>query len=151
MKGFVLIAIIGLGLTLILYGGKIINPDNTGKVSAATCDTSISETGARLIKTVAHVEVDNPDLELIYKDDNADIAYYSYVGDTAFVEKGDNLQTIHGDTVTVLTTDITGFTIDAKGAISAGQSGESILDSDGNCVGYISTELSNGNIFCIWN
>lgn len=151
MKGFVLIAIIGLGLTLILYGGKTVNPDNTGKVSAVTCDTSVSETGARLVKTVAHVEVDNPDLELIYKDDTADIAYYSYTGNAEFVEKGVNLQTIHGDIVTVLTADITGFTIDAKGAVSAGQSGESILDSDGNCVGYISTELSNGNIFCIWN
>ena len=151
MKGFILIAIIGLGLTLILYGGKSLNPENTGKGNVVTSDTSVSETGARLVKTVAHVEVDNPDLELIYKDDNTDIAYYSYIGNIEFVEKGDNLQTIHGDTVTVLTTDITGFTIDAKGAISAGQSGESILDSNGDCVGYISTELSNGNIFCIWN
>ena len=151
MKEFVLITIVGLGLTLILYGSGVVTLAHIGKVSAATCDTSVSETGARLVKTVAHVEVDNPDLELIYKDDNADVAYYSYVGDTVFVEEGDSLQTIHGDTVTVLTTDITGFTVDAKGAISAGQSGESILDSSGDCVGYISTELSNGNIFCIWN
>lgn len=105
-----------------------------------------------LYKTCAHVDMSMyKNLELAYVDQDNDIAYYRYLDDWHFLEQGDTVTTIEGDTCVVVSTDCYGFVIETPTQINQGMSGTALLDENGNQIGYISKRLKTGNIRCIWS
>lgn len=105
-----------------------------------------------LYKTCAHVDMSMyKNLELAYVDQENDIAYYRYLDDWRFLEQGDTVTTIEGDTCVVVSTDCYGFVIETPTQINQGMSGTALLDENGNQIGYISKRLKTGNIRCIWS
>lgn len=105
-----------------------------------------------LYKTCAHVDMSMyKNLELAYVDQENDIAYYRYLDDWHFLEQGDTVTTIEGDTCVVVSTDCYGFVIETPTQINQGMSGTALLDENGNQIGYISKRLKTGNIRCIWS
>lgn len=104
-----------------------------------------------VVKTVAHVEVHNDNLELIYKDEINDIAYYRYIGKNKLAKENDILRTCYGDSVKIVYADIYGFKVKSDiSVIQPGMSGTALEDVDGNTVGYVSTILEDNVVYCIW-
>lgn len=104
-----------------------------------------------VVKTVAHVEVHNDNLELIYKDEINDIAYYRYTGKNKLAKENDILRTCYGDSVKIIYVDIYGFKVKSDiSVIQPGMSGTALEDIDGNTVGYVSTILEDNVVYCIW-
>ncbi len=109
------------------------------------------EIPADVIKTVAHVEVDNPDLECIFTDSKEDIAYYRYIGNRELINKGDTVYLYDGTEYEVTSTSINGFNMKSDTPTIMGMSGMAILDKDRNQVGYISSLLQTNEVYCIWS
>lgn len=104
-----------------------------------------------LYKTVAHVDLSSiEDLELVYVDNENDVAYYRYIGERNVVNIGDEVLTVYNETCTVTSMDCQGFTIDCPTGIDAGMSGTAIRDADGVQIGFISKRLSDGTVRCIY-
>ncbi len=104
-----------------------------------------------IIKTVAHVTIDNEDYEQIYSNAEDDVAYYRYIGKRDLLSIGDTVYLYDGSEGTVTSTSINGFTLDMSCPVIKGLSGMAILDSEGKQIGYISQLLQNDQVFCIWS
>ncbi len=104
-----------------------------------------------VIKTVAHVEVSNPDLELIFTDSKEDISYYRYIGNRELINKGDTVYLYDGTEYVVTSTSINGFNMKSDTPVIMGMSGMAVLDTNGNQVGYISSLLQTNEVYCIWS
>lgn len=103
-----------------------------------------------VFKTVAHVPVDNVELELIYKNAEDDVAYYRYIGPRELVSIGDTVALYDGTEGKVTSTSINGFTVDLDCPIVQGLSGMAILQEE-HQIGYVSALLENGEVYCIWS
>lgn len=104
-----------------------------------------------VIKTVAHVDVANDNLELIYKDISEDIAYYRFIGVRDIATVGDVVHLYDGTEFTITSTSINGFNLDSGKDVEVGMSGMAILDKDNNQIGYVSALLPTGEVYCIWS
>ena len=115
-------------------------------------DNVVLSSPTDIVKTVAHVDVNNSNLELIYKDADNDIAYYRYTGNVGkLVEEKDILTTCYGDNVEVIYTDIYGFKVKSDvSVIHPGMSGTALENVNGDTVGYVSTILEDNVVYCIW-
>ena len=103
-----------------------------------------------VFKTVAHVPVDNEELELIYKNAEDDVAYYRYIGPRDIVSIGDTVLLYDGTEGIVTSTSINGFTVKLDCQIFQGLSGMAILQEE-HQIGYVSTLLDTGEVYCIWS
>lgn len=115
-------------------------------------DNVVLSSPTDIVKTVAHIDVNNSDLELLYKDADNDIAYYRYTGNVSkLVEENDMLTTCYGDNVKVIYTDIYGFKVKSDvSVIQPGMSGTALENVNGDTVGYVSTILEDNVVYCIW-
>jgi hypothetical protein len=104
-----------------------------------------------VIKTVAHITLDSEKYELIYEDDDNDIAYYRVLDRDNLVSVGDTVYTINGDETTVTATDVYGFYVEYNEVFYPGMSGSVIINSTGNSVGYVSRLDNSEFVYCIWN
>ena len=102
-----------------------------------------------IVKTVSHISL-SEDYEVIYTDCDNDITYYRYVGERDFVTVGETVYTCNADAVTVTATDVHGFYVTCNNVFYSGMSGTVILNSNGNCVGYVSELLTDNTVYCIW-
>lgn len=101
-------------------------------------------------KTVAHLQIDSPELELIYSDPVSDVAYYRYIGERTQLDIGDIVYLTTGEKCRVTNIDITGFYLEGATTVQAGMSGTIVTNSNGDTVGYVSS-TSNGKLYCIWS
>lgn len=115
-------------------------------------DNIVLSSPTDIVKTVAHIDVNNSNLELLYKDVDNDIAYYRYTGNVSkLVEENDILTTCYGDKVEVIYTDIYGFKVKSDvSVIQPGMSGTALENVNGDTVGYVSTILEDNIVYCIW-
>lgn len=104
-----------------------------------------------IIKTVAHVDVDNDNLELIYRDAVEDIAYYRFIGVRDIAQTKDKVHLYDGTTYTITSTSINGFTMTSNASATVGLSGMAVLDEEDNQIGYVSALLPSGEVYCIWS
>ena len=119
------------------------------EIESTVTDNSFVATES-LYKTVGHIKVSNPDMKLVYLDEDNDVAYYMYIGDNTTLKPGDKVTTVNADTVTVTGCDVYGFYVDKPELFTTGMSGTSILDVDGNTVGYVSKIIASKSVYCIW-
>lgn len=104
-----------------------------------------------IIKTVAHVDVENDNLKLLHRDVVNDIAYYQFVGVRDICEIGDTVHLYDGTEFTISSTSINGFNLTGNEPVTTGMSGMAILDEEANQIGYVSSLLPTGEIYCIWS
>lgn len=107
--------------------------------------------GEDVIKTVAHIDVDTERFECIYSDYNDDVAYYIIEPHTLCVSVGDKVFSVENVEYTVTDVDATGFFFEYDPTIHTGLSGTSVLDSDGNVVGYVCEIINGKKVYCIWS
>lgn len=103
-----------------------------------------------IFKTVAHLNISNPELELIYTDSVNDVAYYRYVGERNLLKVGDSVTLSNDSVSTVVNVELNGFYLEYRDNVYVGMSGTPVFDADGNTVGYVS-ELLDNKVYCIWN
>lgn len=103
-----------------------------------------------LYKTVGHLKVDNPDMKLVYLDEDNDIAYYMYIGKDKLLKPEDKVYTQDNNEVTVTGCDVYGFYVDKPELFTTGMSGTSISNLDGETVGYVSKIIASKRVYCIW-
>ena len=105
-----------------------------------------------LIKTVAHIPVDDTKFELYYKDIDADVAYYTPINGFDLLDAGSTVKFYDGTETVVESSDTQGFTIFKPDNFTAsGKSGTVVLDPVGNTVGVVSQLVGKDRIYCIWN
>ena len=135
-----------LGWVLLFFAGFVL-----GRYVAGTQPIKLAYTEPQdIFKTVAHVPVDNAELELIYKNAEDDVAYYRYIGPRELVGIGDTVNLYDGTKGTVTSTSINGFTVELDCQVVQGLSGMAILQYE-HQVGYVSALLDNGEVYCIWS
>lgn len=104
-----------------------------------------------IIKTVAHVDIVNDNLKLLHKDISSDIAYYQFVGVRDICEIGDVVHLYDGTEFVVVSASINGFNLAGDEPVTVGMSGMAILDEENNQIGYVSSLLPTGEVYCIWS
>ena len=104
-----------------------------------------------VIKTVAHIPLDERKYKLIYKDTDNDIAYYMVLDTSRALSIGDTVITSNGDETTVRAVDVYGFYVDYNDVFYPGMSGTVIRDEYGESVGYVSKLIDSDSVYCIWN
>lgn len=140
--GFIVSLVIGFAIGFVLHN-LIATPVT---VTVEPADDSC------IMKTVAHVDLsDRDDLQLIYEDNDSDIAYYAYTGERNLVKVGETVYDTLGQGHVVTDFDINGFYFAYNNDIHTGMSGTSLVNENGEIVGYISSILNGKVVKCIWN
>lgn len=105
-----------------------------------------------LYKTVAHIDLSyRDDLQLVYVDNENDLAYYMYLTDKRNLSIGDKVYLNTGIECTVSYIDAYGFAFTSDAYAYQGLSGTAVRDVKGNQLGYISRTLNEDEIYCIWS
>lgn len=112
-------------------------------------EASEYEQAGGVIKTVAHLNVKNPNLELLATFPDEDVAYYRWKTDARYAEVGDSVTTYRGEEATVTDVSVHGFTVECY-YLSIGDSGTVIRNSDGEQIGYVSQQVGDALFYCIW-
>lgn len=120
-----------------------IDSEVTNNAKAGKYDTS------DIIKTVAHITLDDKLFEQIYVDYDNDIAYYRYIGERDLVKVGDTVTIEDGNTSEVTDVTYPGFLIKANNDFHTGNSGMAVFNDKGVIIGYVSS-LINDEVYCIW-
>lgn len=102
------------------------------------------------VKTVAHLDVSNANVSLLFKDAKKDIAYYSWNSGFPAVSINDTVYDSDGRAGVVVDVLVDGFLVEPEDMIpTAGMSGTSIFIDD-TPIGLVSSVKANGNLYCIW-
>lgn len=110
-----------------------------------------AEVPTDIVRTVAHLVVEDANYKLIYKDTETDVAYYQWQGSREMTTKDSIVYLYDNSEGVVLSTSINGFTAKFETATYKGLSGMAVLDEDRNQIGYISQVFDDGSVFCIWS
>ena len=113
-------------------------------------ENTFIEYNVDIVKTVAHLDLDSEEYELIYSDTENDIAYYRYVGERTHIHEGDVVYNSKGVESTVTATNVYGFYITYNDSFTTGMSGTVVFNSDNEPVGYVSSNYGNTYVYCIW-
>ena len=142
MKGRLLLVFFACAASYI--GGWLVGTDTKSMVVNV-------HSADEVVKTVAHLRIDNPDYELLWSDIDSDTAYYRYVGDRELAKAGDTVYTYTNDKCKILSVTLLGFTIKAEEILPVGTSGTNIKNADGEVIGYVSQSIGDNQYYCIWN
>lgn len=142
---FVILCIVMLGVILVVVLAE--REVTTGEPVYFT-DTEVGN----VVTLPLHVAERLEDYEdkLIDSDPDADIAYMD-MSDKPKLKQGDIVSLDDGREFPIIDTCYTGFYIDdAVEPVKAGDSGSTIWYNN-TIVGYISTNLGSGKVYCIWD
>lgn len=104
-----------------------------------------------LVKGTAHTSAESQSYRLVFSDEDSDVAYYEPIDDLLTeLSVGSIVCNIYGESGILRSLTPTGFTVDAAEMhLSAGDSETPIFYQD-HVIGYVSTKVNDGSLYCIW-
>lgn len=149
LHDFCILFVVCVGLVYLCHGKYV--EENTVIQNVQPVNYESIHTGDTIVKTVAHIPLENDNMILLHSNVETDTAIYVNTSELPMLNIGDSVYTIRSEKCSVVAADATGFVISDNNVLYPGCSGQSILNANGDCVGYVSERQIDGNVRCIWN